>query len=146
MTYHIRRMGDSDITAARNIVLALWGGPRVERNLEEELAEGHWNVAEHWLHGIDRVPKIVGCAGWKRSPINYDIADIIWVNVDAAYHRMGIGRSFMLAAETAMRLEHFKLVMLTTHLPNVFQKYGFRILDVFHLAHGEAALMVKELI
>lgn len=90
--------------------------------------------------------KIVGFAGWNYSWVNYDVYELCWCNVLPEYQGKGIGRKLVEVRLSTIRNIGGQVVLLTTHRPEIYERYGFKSLSSFNLwAHGKTHLMSLEL-
>jgi GNAT superfamily N-acetyltransferase len=114
----------------------------VVHELAEAHGGGHWRPS-YFAAWVDN--KLVGFAGWNYSWVNYDVYELCWCNVLPDFQGNGIGRGLVEARLHAIRQIGGRVVLLTTHRPEIYERYGFKSLIEFRLLAGKTHLMSLEL-
>lgn len=136
-------MEEADIKRCISIALENWpGNRRVKDNICYELADPYAWYYVAWLANA-----IVGFAGYRRSSINYDVYEFAWCNVLAEYRGRGIGRALTEYRIKMVEVSNGRAILLSTHLPELYERYGFRSLGIFKWwASDETHLMIKDML
>lgn len=136
-------MEEADIKRCISIALENWSrNRRVKDNICYELADPYAWYYVAWLANA-----IVGFAGYRRSSINYDVYELAWCNVLAEYRGQGIGRALTEHRIKMVEVSHGRAILLSTHLPELYERYGFRSLGIFKWwASDETHLMIKDML
>lgn len=152
----IDRMGVHDIEAARNVIISNW--PERPHQITPasvtlELMDAFSNATYRPTYFVASIEGagIIGVAGWNGAWHNYGVYELFWGNVKEEYRGRGIGRALIDARLDDIR-EHSKndhqpvYVMLSTHIPDLYEKFEFKSVSKLDLWQGrETHLMVRTL-
>ena len=123
------------------IARANWSGDkRGADNIHDELKDPSINYCVALARG-----RVVGFAGWAKSHVDYDLAELVGCNVLADFRGRGIGRLLTDFRLADIRAAGFKAVICGTMVPNIYRAYNFQSLGKFDLAHGRTDLMILKL-
>lgn len=134
----IQKMQRSNVPHVEKLLRGTWpDSERVARTVLREL-EDMFSNAEYrpTFFVAEDHDRIVGCGAWNWSWLNYGMYEICWGCVLENYRGRGIGRALVEA-----RLEDIQLtssaegektftVLTSTHLPLLYEKYGFRSIEI----------------
>ena len=124
------------------IARANWSGDkRVADNIHDEIQDP--NI--HYCIALARGRVVVGFAGWAKSHVDYDLAELVWCNVLADFRGRGIGRLLTDYRLADIKAAGFKSVICGTMVPNIYKAYGFKSLGIHEWAHGKTHLMLLDL-
>jgi N-acetylglutamate synthase-like GNAT family acetyltransferase len=87
--------------------------------------------------------KVIACAGYIQSWMDYNIYHIFWVNVAPAYQRQGIGQLLVKRVLDYIKKKDAALVLLTTKTPKFYNRLGFKKLFKFRWTDHLMVLRLK---
>ena len=130
----IRKLRKQDIDAASAIVTRNYS-PAYGRLARAEVAAMFdlSAVSRPTYYAAIEGNRLLGFAGYVVSWMDYEVANIFWVNVDPDHQKRGIGKLLIntLIAK-AQKDKAINLVLLTTKTPAYYRKhFGFRTISKF---------------
>lgn len=129
----VRKMHIADVSEVERLLVSTWPNhPRVARSCRREL-EDMFSTAEFrpTFFVAEDSGVIVGCGAWNWSSLNCGTYEISWAAVKAEHRGCGIGRQLVQARlddirDTALSQgESIYLVLVSTHLTRMYERYGF---------------------
>ena len=139
--FDVQTLQPGALEMAEMIARANWPGDKsVAANIHAELRDPSINYCVALARG-----RVVGFAGWRKSGIDYHVAELTWCNVLKEFRGRGIGRLLTDFRIADIRAAGLTTVLCGTTSPNIYRSYGFKSLGKFELAHGRTDLMVLEL-
>jgi GNAT superfamily N-acetyltransferase len=129
---------------AEAITMRCWpNNEKVRVNINRELGLHE----ARWVAALTPGGRIVGFAGWHPSPCCYSIAEFTWCNVEPEFQGRGIGKILFNYRQNEVTNCKYGAIILTTHLTEMYQKYGFSILTkVNGVAEQQSYLMFKNIL
>lgn len=130
----IRKMTRYDILFVEQLLCDTWpDNTRVKRTVLREL-EDMFSSAEYrpTFFVAEDHGRIIGCGAWNWSWLNYGMFEICWGCVREDYRGRGLGRALVEARladilqASRSEGETCHQVMVSTHLTEMYEHYGFR--------------------
>jgi GNAT superfamily N-acetyltransferase len=146
--FTITPLQEADTRAVLGIGRRLWDDPIVRQNLPQELGDAlrsnAWRKPRFWV--ARGYYEIIGFAGLCQSGINYHVFEFTWCNVLPEYQGKGVGRALVERRIEAARDAGGKVIILTTMKPEVYLRYGFKVLSEHQLwGKMPTSLMLMEI-
>jgi len=140
---YTRELKHTDISAVKEIITENWS-TAVATNAVNEMEEMFFTTSlwpPKYIVALDEQNKIIGCAGYKSSWLMANTYEFIWINVLKRYQYQGVGS--VLTRERLKAIEKLggNLILVMTHTPFFFEKFGFNKTSEFDGWH----LMTKKL-
>lgn len=140
MSHIVRRLDYHDIPECLHIVRENWDretAQKCEIELNAAFGDAVWKPV---YYVAVRDKEIIGLTGYAPSWLNYGVYAIVRLAVTKEYQKRGVGHALMYACLDDLQAIA-SLVMLTTNVPDYYQKLGFEVC----FTHGDESVMKLEL-